>query len=100
MPSVLVDALKGCELPVSTWYNFNNTTEDKTHAHLLAGDGTLVVTNPSFVGYSLEGEIHFFMKMKEKGIRVDLCVFYYPDFYWYLLRWLNDYTCNKAKSAG
>lgn len=98
LPSILKHILIDATIPHKVWWNFDNTSDDDTYLHLL-NDKTLLLAYPSFAGpgNTLENKLFFFLKLKEAGIKINLCVIYYTDFYWYILQWLNDYNFNKAK---
>lgn len=94
VPYILERALNKEQVPIEYWYNFNysfyhNSSENFLRLKNLSLD-TLVVTNPSFVGADnqFSGYLNLFLKMKEHGIKLDIAIIYYPNFFTYLLRYL------------
>lgn len=67
--------------------------------------GTLCFANPSFVGLgnSFWGKVILMQKLMQQNIKIRIAITYYPDFYWYLVKWVNEFGpyagAHKEKAA-
>ena len=106
LPYILTDCLETIpEIPYDVWYWFGEDVRqnpEKSFARFAAVESeTLILSYPSFVGYgnSFEGKLHLFKVLKDKGIKLNLALMKYPDFYWYVVKWMNDDNHNPKKKA-
>jgi len=100
LPDFLQDVLDiNKEIPYKVWWWFGEDVRqnpEKSFERFSNIDSdTFILTNPSFVGYgnSFEGKLNLFCKLMELGIKIRIGVIYYPDFYWFLVKWLHDRGC-------
>ncbi len=104
LPDMLTDCLEMIsDVPYDVWYFFNvdvqNHPKESLARFAAVESDTLILSYPSFVGYgnSFEGKLRLFKTLKDKGIRLNLAIMKYPDFYWYLVKWVNDENYNPKK---
>lgn len=96
IPHYLQDILDETSIPFEIWFWFAEDVRQNTQksfARFAAiKSTTFLITSPSFVGLgnSFEGKLFLFKKLMEAGIKINIGVMYYPDFYWFLVKWLHE----------
>lgn len=90
------------EIPYEVWWWFSE--DIRQHADQCLDrfknlePGTVILSNPSFAGYgnSFTGKLHLFAVLKSQGIKLDMVIVYYPNFFDYVLNWFYE-TASKPK---
>jgi len=100
LPDFLQDVLDiNKNIPYKVWWWFGQDVSQNPEKSIKKfsniSQDTFLLTNPSFVGYSnsFEEKLNLFYKLMELGIKIKIGVVYYPDFYWFLVKWLHDTGC-------
>ncbi len=95
LPDQIDNVIHSIGKPHDVWWWFGEDVRQNTERSLkrfaeITPD-TLVMTQPSFVGYgnTFEGKLALFAKLAEMNVRLMLGIVYYPDFYLYVLYWLH-----------
>lgn len=106
LPTVLKDIVEENDhLKFETWFWFGEdvrqNTEKSFKRFAALQPDTMLLTYPSFVGVgnSFEGKLRLFAALMEKGIKIKISVIFYPDFYWYLVKWANDMMDPRKKKV-
>jgi len=105
-PDIIQDFIQdNPKLKVDEWFWFGEDVRQNPEKSMKRfasiKDCTMVLTYPSFVGAgnSFEGKLWLFSKLMENNIKIKITVIFYPDFYWFLVKWLHDGYDPRKKKA-
>jgi hypothetical protein len=105
-PDVIKDFLEdNPKLEVDKWFWFGEDVRQNPIKSLerfaSVKDDTMVLTYPSFVGHgnSFEGKLSVFAQLMKHNVKLKMTIIFYPDFYWYLVKWMHDGYDPRKKKA-
>lgn len=98
LPDVLQEIVEeNDEYDFDIWWWFGEDVKQNTEKSFkrfaeASKNNILCISYPSFVGYgnSFDSKLFLFTKLMEQGIKLKLGICYYPDFFWFLVKWAND----------
>lgn len=98
LPNIIEDILEASSTPYDVWWWFSQSIRQhsaegiqrfaETHGN------TFYLSYPSFVGWdnSFEDKLHLFKVLKEHGIKLNIGICHYPNFFNYLVKKMYEFN--------